>query len=289
MKKIITETEINLNDVDHLIDLAFAEDIKTGDLTTEYLIGEDIKVNAFMKAKADGVLAGLIVAEKVFKKLDENILWNTKFKDGAKIKSGDILVEFSGSYRAILAGERTALNFLQRMSGVATKTNEFVKAIERTEAQILDTRKTLPTYRMLDKYSVKMGGGTNHRIGLFDMVMIKDNHIKVAGGITNAVNKIRENVDSKIKIEVETSNMQEVTEALKNKADIIMLDNMNNEQMKEAVDFIDGKALVEASGNVNLERVKSIAETGVDFISVGALTHSATALDIGQYILSQNG
>ena len=285
MKKIITETEINLNDVEHLIDLALNEDIRNGDLTTENLIAEDIKVNAFMKAKADGILSGLFVAEKVFKKLDKNIEWKPKFSDGDKIKSGDVLVEFSGSYRAILTGERTALNFLQRMSGVATKTNLFVKAIEGTSTQILDTRKTLPTYRMLDKYSVKMGGGTNHRIGLFDMVMIKDNHIKVAGGITNAVKKIRENVNSKIKIEVETSNMQEVEEALQNKVDIIMLDNMNNKQMKEAVDFIDAKALVEASGNVNLERVKSIAETGVDFISVGALTHSAIALDIGQYIL----
>ncbi len=286
MKKVITETEINLNDVEHLIDLAFNEDIKNGDITTENLIADDIKVNAFMKAKANGVLAGLSVAERVFKKLDKNIVWNPKFKDGAKIKSGDILIEFSGSYRAILTGERTALNFLQRMSGVATKTNQFVKAIEGTETQILDTRKTLPTYRMLDKYSVKMGGGTNHRIGLFDMVMIKDNHIKVAGGITNAVNKIKENVDSKIKIEVETSNMQEVEEALNNKVDIIMLDNMSNSQMQEAVEFIDGRAFVEASGNVNLERVKSIAETGVDFISVGVLTHSAIALDIGQYILN---
>ncbi len=285
MKKVITETEINLNDVEHLIDLAFNEDIKNGDITTENLIADDIKVNAFMKAKANGVLAGLSVAEIVFKKLDKNIVWDPKFKDGDRIVSGDILVDFSGSYRAILTGERTALNFLQRMSGVATKTNQFVKAIEGTETQILDTRKTLPTYRMLDKYSVKMGGGTNHRIGLFDMVMIKDNHIKVAGGITNAVNKIKENVDSKIKIEVETSNMQEVEEALNNKADIIMLDNMSNSQMQEAVEFIDGRAFVEASGNVNLERVKSIAETGVDFISVGALTHSAIALDIGQYIL----
>ncbi len=285
MKKVITETEINLNDVEHLIDLAFNEDIKNGDITTENLIANDIKVNAFMKAKASGVLAGLFVAEKVFKKLDKNIVWNPKFKDGDIIDSGDILVEFSGSYRAILTGERTALNFLQRMSGVATKTNQFVKAIEGTETQILDTRKTLPTYRMIDKYSVKMGGGTNHRIGLFDMVMIKDNHIKVAGGITNAVNKIKENVDSQIKIEVETSNMQEVEEAVNNKVDIIMLDNMNNLQMKEAVEFIDGRAFVEASGNVNLERVKSIAETGVDFISVGALTHSVIALDIGQYIL----
>ena len=283
--KIITETEIDLNDVEHLIDLALEEDIKDGDLTTEYLIAEDKKVTAFMKAKADGVLSGIFIAEKIFKKLDANINWNPKFNDGDKIKNGDTIVEFSGSYRAILTGERTALNFLQRMSGVATKTNEFVKAIEGTKSQILDTRKTLPTYRMIDKYSVKMGGGTNHRIGLFDMVMIKDNHIKVAGGITNAVNKIRASVDSNIRIEVETSNMAEVEEAVNCNVDIIMLDNMNNNEMKNAVDFIGGRALVEASGNVNLERVKSIAETGVDFISIGALTHSAIALDIGQYIL----
>ncbi|MDA3861922.1 MAG: nicotinate-nucleotide diphosphorylase (carboxylating), partial [Melioribacteraceae bacterium] len=162
MKRTITETEIDLKDVEHLIDLALYEDIKNGDITTDNLIADDIKVNAFMKAKADGVIAGLFIAEKTFKKLDNNIEWNVKFNDGDKIKDGDILVEFSGSYRAILTVERTALNFLQRMSGVATITNQFVKAIEGTSTQILDTRKTLPTYRMLDKYSVKMGGGTNH-------------------------------------------------------------------------------------------------------------------------------
>lgn len=284
MKKVITKTEITLDGIEHLINLALEEDVRDGDLTTQNLISEDIRVTAFLKAKADGVLSGLPIAELVFKKLDATIKWSANYSDGAQIKHGDILAKFTGSYRAILTGERTALNFLQRMSGVATKTNEFVKVIQETTTQILDTRKTLPAYRMLDKYSVKMGGGTNHRIGLFDMVMIKDNHIKVAGGITNAVNKIRASVDSNIKIEVETSNMHEVREAVENMADIIMLDNMNNEQMREAVDFIDGRALTEASGNVNLERVKSIAATGVDFISVGALTHSAVALDIGQYI-----
>ena len=283
--KTITKTEVNLNDVEHLIDLALHEDIKSGDLTTEYLIAKDKEVDAFMKAKDNGVLSGITVAKKIFKKLDANIKWNPKFNDGDYIKNGDIIVEFTGTYRAILTGERTALNFLQRMSGVATKTNEFVKAIKGTQSQILDTRKTLPAYRMLDKYSVKMGGGTNHRVGLFDMVMIKDNHIKVAGGITNAVNKIRENVNSNIRIEVETSNITEVKEAVNCNVDIIMLDNMTNNKMKEAVEFIDGRTLVEASGNVSIERVKSIAETGVDFISVGALTHSAVALDISQYIL----
>ncbi len=285
MKKNINRTEISLIDVDHLIDLALDEDIKDGDLTTDNLISKEKKVNAFMKAKANGVLSGLFIAEKVFRKLDANIKWNPKFSDGDVIKNGDIIVEFSGSHRAILTGERTALNFLQRMSGVATKTSVFVKAIEGTKTQILDTRKTLPTHRMLDKYSVKMGGGTNHRIGLFDMVMIKDNHIKVAGGITNAVNKIKASVNSKIKIEVETSNMAEVEEAVNCGVAIIMLDNMSNNEMKKAVDFIGGRALVEASGNVNLERVKSIALTNVDFISIGALTHSAPAIDIGQYIM----
>jgi len=283
--KVITETEIDLSGIEHLIALALKEDVLEGDITTENIIDENKKVTAFFRAKADGIIAGLFVSEKVFKKLDENILWKPKFSEGDFVKNGDILVEFTGSYRAILTGERTALNFIQRMSGVATKTNEFVKAISGTNSQILDTRKTLPAYRMLDKYSVKMGGGTNHRIGLFDMVMIKDNHIKVAGGITNAVNKIRLSINKNIKIEVETSNIAEVEEAINCNVDIIMLDNMNNEEMKNAVKFIAGRALVEASGNVNLERVKSIAETGVDFISIGALTHSVIALDISQYIL----
>ncbi|MBU0474977.1 MAG: carboxylating nicotinate-nucleotide diphosphorylase [Bacteroidetes bacterium] len=283
--KVITRAEIDLNSVEHLIDLALDEDIKHGDLTTENIISGEKKISAIIKAKAEGIISGLFVAEIVFKKLDNNIAWNQKYEDGDIVKNGDILVEFSGSHRAILMGERTALNFLQRMSGVATKTNAFVHAVKGTNAQILDTRKTLPAYRMLDKYSVTMGGGKNHRIGLFDIVMIKDNHIRVAEGISNAVNKIRAVVDKKIKIEVETSNITEVEEAINCKVDIIMLDNMSNNEMKKAVDFIAGRALVEASGNVNLERVKSIAETGVDFISIGALTHSVFALDIGQYIL----
>ncbi|PIQ08963.1 MAG: nicotinate-nucleotide diphosphorylase (carboxylating) [Ignavibacteriales bacterium CG18_big_fil_WC_8_21_14_2_50_31_20] len=283
--KVITRAEIDLNSVEHLIDLALDEDIKHGDLTTENIISGEKKISAIIKAKAEGIISGLFVAEIVFKKLDNNIVWNQKYEDGDIVKNGDILVEFSGSHRAILMGERTALNFLQRMSGVATKTNAFVHAVKGTNAQILDTRKTLPAYRMLDKYSVTMGGGTNHRMGLFDMVMIKDNHIKVAGGITKAVNKIRLSVNKNIKIEVETSSIKEVEEAINCKVDVIMLDNMNNEEMKKAVEFIAGRALVEASGNVNLKRVKSIAETGVDFISIGALTHSVMALDISQYIL----
>ena len=180
----------------------------------------------------------------------------------------------------MLTGERLALNFLQRISGIASETAKYVEAVKETKTLILDTRKTVPGLRLLDKYAVKAGGGTNHRMGLFDMVMIKDNHISAAGGITNAVKAIRPAISPEIKIEVETTNLDEVKEALDAKADIIMLDNMDNETMKKAVRLIDGKAKVEASGNMNLERVKEVAATGVDYISIGALTHSVNALDI---------
>ena len=255
-----------------------------GDISTNLLIPSDKKAAAFMKAKSDGIIAGLSVAERVFKKLDENLIWKQKFNDGDKVIKSDILVEFEGSYRAILTGERTALNFLQRMSGIATAASQFVEAVKGTNAKILDTRKTAPGLRALDKYAVKTGGGTNHRIGLFDMVMIKDNHIKVAGGILPAIVNVRKDLKAGIKIEVETSNLSEVEEALEAGADIIMLDNMTTEMMKRAVEKINGRAQVEASGNVTLKRVREIAETGVDFISIGALTHSVAAFDIGQYI-----
>ena len=276
--------EINFNELEKLIDNALIEDVGTGDLTTNFLIRENIIAKAYLKAKEEGVIAGLKVAELVFKKLDENIKWDSKFKDGDKIKSGDILVSFEGSYRAILTGERTALNFLQRMSGIATATSEFMRAVKGTKTIILDSRKTAPGLRMLDKYSVKTGGGKNHRIGLYDMVLIKDNHIKIAGGITNAVKQIREKLQRGIMIEVETSNIEEVKEALACKVDIIMLDNMDTGMMRESVKIINGKTLTEASGNMSIERVKEVAETAVDYISVGALTHSVKALDIAQYI-----
>ena len=270
--------------VEKIIDLALFEDIGDGDLSTNLLIPSDKKAKAFMKAKSDGIIAGLDVAEKIFRKLDANIEWKTKLRDGDKVIKNEILVEFEGSHRAILTGERTALNFLQRMSGIATATSEFVKLVKGTDAKILDTRKTAPGLRMLDKYAVEKGGGTNHRIGLFDMVMIKDNHIKVAGGILPAVANVKNKLKADIKIEVETSDLIEVEEAMQSGADIIMLDNMTTETMKIAVEKINGRALVEASGNVTLKRVKEIAETGVDYISVGALTHSVKAFDIGQYI-----
>ena len=193
-----------------------------------------------------------------------------------------MILEIKGSYQALLVGERLALNFFQRMSGIATESSKYAEAVKDFRTEILDTRKTCPGFRLLDKYAVKMGGATNHRIGLFDMVMIKDNHIKLAGGITNAVEQIRPRISDNIKIEVETTNLDEVREALSASADIIMLDNMDNKTMAEAVKIIDGKAKSEASGNMSIPRLREVAATGVDFISVGALTHSVKALDMSQ-------
>jgi len=282
----MTETNFNFTDeiFDRIINAALKEDVGSGDLTTNLIVSSDLNAKAFLKAKEEGIVAGLRIAELIFKKLDPAIKWQQHFNDGVKINPGDILVNFEGSYKAILTGERTALNFLQRMSGIATLTSKFVNAVKGTKTKILDSRKTVPGLRMIDKYAVKIGGGTNHRIGLYDMVLIKDNHIKIAGGISNAVNQVRTNLKAGIKIEVETSNIDEVLEAVMLNVDFIMLDNMSTEMMRHAVKLINGKALVEASGNMTLGRVKEAAETGVDFISVGALTHSVCALDIAQYI-----
>lgn len=270
--------------IDRIIDLALDEDIQSGDITTEAIINKSQNADAFIKAKENGVIAGLPIAEKVFRKLDPDLIWNPLVNDGDKIKSSEILVKFSGNYSALLTAERTALNFLQRMSGIATQTNLFVSVIKDSKTKILDTRKTIPGHRLLDKYAVKMGGGTNHRIGLYDLVMIKDNHIKVAGNITNAVDQIRRKYGNKFRVEIETTNLDEVNEALKCNADIIMLDNMTNEAMDDAVKLINGRAQTEASGNMTIERIKSTAEIGVDFISIGMLTHSVKALDISMYI-----
>lgn len=274
----------DLSYLHNLIDLALKEDIGTGDLTTNALIPDSMVSSATMVAKADGIIAGMYVAEVVFKTLSPEISWKPMVKDGDRVEKGTLLVELSGSYRALLSGERLALNFLQRMSGIATMTNLFVAQVAEYGTKILDTRKTVPGLRLLDKYAVKAGGGENHRIGLYDMVLIKDNHIKVAGGITNAVSQIRLHTPPGIKIEVETTTVEEVMEALKMNADIIMLDNMSNETMRQCVDIIQHRAKVEASGNMNLERVKEVAATGVDYISIGALTHSVNALDISMNI-----
>lgn len=274
--------ELELQAARILIDLALKEDVGDGDITTDNIIPAETRRKAKMVAKADGIVAGLQVAEMVFKSLDPEMNWIVKTPEGSKVKKGDVMVEFEGTYRALLTGERTALNFLQRMSGIATMSGKYADAVKDFKTVILDTRKTLPGFRMLDKYAVKTGGASNHRIGLYDMAMIKDNHIEVAGGITNAVNAVRSKIMEGIKIEVETTTLEQVQEALDAGADIIMLDNMDNETMRQSVELIAGLAKVEASGNMTLERLREVAATGVDYISIGALTHSVSALDISQ-------
>ena len=278
--------EKTLKSAEVLFDLAFAEDIGDGDITTNNLVPPDTNKTAILVAKKEGVIAGLPVAEMVFRKFDPAIEWDEKIPDGSHVSPGDILVEFTGNYRALLTGERKALNFLQRLSGIATFASKCMKEVEGHDVEILDTRKTLPGYRHLDKYAVRMGGGSNHRFGLYDMVMIKDNHIKVAGGIREAVQAIRSKIPKSIKIEVETTTLEQVQEALDADVDIIMLDNMSSKMMKEAVAFIDRRAKIEASGNMTLKRIRKVASTGVNYISIGALTHSVKALDISQQIVS---
>jgi nicotinate-nucleotide pyrophosphorylase (carboxylating) len=269
----------------NLIESALSEDLGEGDVTSEAIIPADASATAEIKAKQDLVLAGIDVAREVFHHLDPSIKFEQLAKDGDKIKTGAVLARVSGKTRVLLAGERVALNVLQHLSGIATLTARYVEKLSGTKARILDTRKTIPGLRQLEKYAVRMGGGKNHRMGLFDMVLIKDNHIKAAGGITIAVGRVREKLRDRFKIEVEAKTLDEVREALAAKADIIMLDNMTLDRMKEAVKLIAGKALVEASGNVTLETVRAVAETGVDLISVGALTHSAPAADISMKIM----
>lgn len=270
--------------IDQLIELAIAEDIATGDVTTNSIIPEQSRAAAEMKMKADGIISGLEIARRVYEHFDKDIIWTPLVKDGDQVKKGDIILRIEASYRCLLLGERLSLNIMQRMSGIATATSLYVKELAGTHTQLLDTRKTAPGLRVLDKMAVKHGGGTNHRMGLYDMAMIKDNHIKVAGGITNAIKAVRANIPSGIKIEVETTDIAEVREALASHADIIMLDNMSNADMAEAVRIINGQAKTEASGNMSIPRLREVAATGVDFISVGALTHSVTALDISMNI-----
>lgn len=274
--------EIELKAAQTLIGLALSEDVGEGDITTDNIIPAETRRKAKMVAKADGIVAGLPVAEMVFKSLDPDLVWIVVTPEGSKVKRGDVMVEFEGTYRALLTGERTALNFLQRLSGIATMSGKYADAVKDYKTIILDTRKTLPGFRMLDKYAVKTGGASNHRIGLYDMAMIKDNHIEVAGGITKAVNAVRSNIKEGIKIEVETTTIAQVQEAIDAGADVIMLDNMDNETMRKSVELIAGRAKVEASGNMTLERLREVAATGVDYISIGALTHSVSALDISQ-------
>jgi nicotinate-nucleotide pyrophosphorylase (carboxylating) len=267
-----------------LVDLAIREDVGTGDVTTDNLVPTEWRKKAELSAKAGGVIAGLEVARMVYFRFGQELVWQPLVEDGDRVSKGDVLVRFEAGYRTLLTGERTALNFLQRMSGIATAASRFREILSGSRTRILDTRKTLPGFRLLDKYAVRAGGGVNHRNGLYDMVMIKDNHIAVAGGISRALSTIREKVPGTMKIEVETTNLQEVEEALMAGADIIMLDNMDLRMMEQAVKLIGGRARTEASGNMTEARVAEVAATGVDFISVGALTHSVTALDISQTI-----
>lgn len=266
--------------VDDVIKRAISEDINYIDVATDYLLDENEKSKAKFIAKADGVLCGIEVAMRVFSLLDEEFTYTLYQKDGENIKKGDVIAEIEGRTIYLLKGERTALNLLQHMSGIATLTNECVKQIEGTEATIADTRKTLPGLRSLQKYAVTCGGGKNHRYNLSDCAMLKDNHIDAKGGITPAVKALREKIGHTVKIEVETRTLEEVKEALSAGADIIMLDNMDNDTMAEAVKIVDKKALLEASGNLTPERLRSVALLGVDILSIGALTHSVTAFDI---------
>ena len=266
--------------IQKIIKAALAEDIGPGDITTQATVGLKKKGRARAVAKDDFVVAGMDVFEAVFKCLDKSIKVRKIIADGRVAKRGAVIAEVEGRLSGILQAERVALNLFQRMCGIASLTAKYVEVVRGTKTKILDTRKTAPGLRILDKMAVRLGGGTNHRMGLYDGVLIKDNHIEAAGGITAAVRAQRKHLHQNLKIEVETKNLREVKEALKCGVDMIMLDNMTDDAMKKAVDFIAGRALTEASGNVNLERVADIAKTGVDFISVGELTHSVRAADI---------
>ncbi|MBO5244924.1 MAG: carboxylating nicotinate-nucleotide diphosphorylase [Selenomonadales bacterium] len=256
------------------------EDVGSGDITTENILPKEATTVGLIQAKQRGIIAGIDVARLVFTTLSPDISFTAMVADGDEVEEHTILAKIEGDARVILTGERLALNILQHMSGIATLTASFARLAEGTKAHVVDTRKTLPGLRMLEKYAIRVGGGRNHRMGLYDAVMIKDNHIKVAGGITQAVTMTRNEISHTTKIEVETETLEQVQEALEAGADIIMLDNMSIQMMEKAVRYIDGRAIVEASGGVTKERLPAIAQTGVDIISIGALTNSAPILDI---------
>ena len=271
--------------IDKIIEQALLEDIGNGDITTESIIPSNLKSKGIIKTSGEGVVAGLGIACLVFKKLDSEIIFQEKIKDGTKVARDKVLAEISGPARTILKGERVALNFLQRMSGIATITSKFCQQVKDLPVRIVDTRKTTPGLRILEKYAVRIGGGYNHRFGLYDAVLIKDNHIAVAGGIKSAVDSVRKQIPHTVKIEVEVENLSQLQEALETKVDIVMLDNMSLDMIKEAVKMVKGEALIEASGGITLEKVRKIAQTGVDLISIGALTHSVKSLDISMEIV----
>ncbi|MEN6560593.1 MAG: carboxylating nicotinate-nucleotide diphosphorylase [Acidobacteriota bacterium] len=266
--------------VDAAIAAALREDMPEGDITSESIIPAEARSEACFLAKEDGVLAGLDVAARVFATIDPSIIFIARFKEGDAFRQGDKLARVKGPTVVLLKGERTALNFLQHLCGVAAATRRFVEAVAGTRTKILDTRKTTPGLRLLEKYAVRAGGGTNHRISLSDMVLIKDNHLRFVGSVAEAVRRARAKARPGVRVEVEAASLLQVREALAAGADMIMLDNMPTEMMHQAVTLAGGRVPLEASGNMTLDRVRAVAETGVDFISVGALTHSAKAVDI---------
>jgi len=273
-----------MNSIQHLIEIALKEDIGPGDITTDNLVGPDLEGKGVIIAKEPLVIAGLDVARRVFEHLDPEVIFRAGYKDGDVIKDGGTVAEVEGKLRVLLTGERTALNFLQRLSGIATCVRSYVDELANQSVRLVDTRKTAPGWRVLEKYAVRVGGAHNHRMGLYDGVLIKDNHIVACGGIIKAVDRIRANVSHLVKIEVEVSDLSQVKDAIDAGADVIMLDNMNIQQIKEAVAFINGKAAVEVSGGITRKGLKPLADTGVDIISVGALTHSARCVDISMQV-----
>lgn len=266
--------------IDEYILNALKEDITSEDVTTNAVMPEDKAGRADLICKQDGIICGLPVFKRTFELLDENAIFESNYKDGDEVKKGDVIGVIKGDIKALLTGERTALNYLQRMSGIATLTHEMVSELKGYKTKLLDTRKTTPNMRPFEKYAVKIGGGTNHRYNLSDGILIKDNHIGAAGSVAKAIQMCKEYAPFVRKVEVEVENLEMLQEALDAKADIIMLDNMDNETMRKAVEMVQGKAETECSGNVTKERLKEIAEIGVDYVSCGALTHSAPIMDV---------
>ncbi len=271
---------LDLKQIDKVVLNALEEDMPYGDVTTDNLISDSDTAEAFLISKADGVIAGVPVMKRVFELIDGRINVEVRINDGEGVSKGDIIAVIRGPAAGILKGERTALNLMQRLSGIATRTHVFTELVKDYNVSVADTRKTTPGLRYLEKYAVRCGGGRNHRFSLSDAVMIKDNHIAAAGGIKEAVGRIKAAVPHTVKTEVEVEDMEMVKQAVEAGADIIMLDNMTEAAMAEAVSYIDGRALTEASGDVTEERIRAIAETGVDIISIGRITHSVKALDI---------
>lgn len=261
---------------------ALAEDLGlSGDITTDATVAPDATADAVIASRQDGVVSGLDLAATAFSVLDDGVRFTVVSPDGARVKKGDIVARISGNARAILTGERVALNYLGRLSGIATLTRRYVDAVDGTKAAIVDTRKTTPGLRTFEKYAVRCGGGRNHRTGLFDAILIKDNHIIAAGGIDAAIERARAYAGHMVKVEIEVDTLEQLARVLQHRVDAVLLDNMAPATLREAVVMVAGRALTEASGGVNLSTVRAVAETGVDLISVGALTHSAPVLDLG--------